>query len=66
MSIHTHARIKLLLESASLHLPNSVFSHGQSYVAVSRVTSRKGLKILADDDRGVPTNIVYKEISSAL
>jgi hypothetical protein len=41
------------------------FAHGQFYVAISRVISRKGLKVLAHES-GVPTvetrNIVYREV----
>jgi hypothetical protein len=53
------------LKKVGVYLPKPVFSHGQFYVAISRVTSKEGLKVLALDESGNPTtqtrNIVYKE-----
>lgn len=52
------------LEMVGLFLPNSVFTHGQLYVAISRVTSPTGLKLFINDERGFSTcttqNVVYK------
>lgn len=54
------------LGKVGLFLPRPVFSHGQLYVAVSRVKSRKGLKILITDKDGKPEdttmNVVFKEV----
>ena len=58
------------LARVGLYLPKPVFSHGQLYVAFSRVTSKKGLKVLALDEEGLPidktTNVVYKEVICSL
>ncbi|CAF1945400.1 BnaC07g00020D [Brassica napus] len=43
------------LSEVGIFLPRPVFSHGQLYVAVSRVTSKKGLKILIVDSEGQGT-----------
>lgn len=53
------------LKQVGVYLSQPVFSHGQLYVAISRVTSRSGLKVLLTDEDGPcinnTLNVVYKE-----
>lgn len=54
------------LYAVTVYLKRPVFTYGQLYVAVSRVTAKQGLKILIEDDHCACTdetrNIVYREI----
>ncbi|XP_057432883.1 uncharacterized protein LOC130725697 [Lotus japonicus] len=54
------------LSHVGLYLLRLVFTHGHLYVALSRVKSRKGLKVLIVDEQGVVSsstrNVVYKEV----
>ena len=58
------------LSTVGVYLKKPVFTHGQLYVAISRVTSNKGLKILIENEDGTCTdttkNIVYPEVFSAM
>jgi ATP-dependent DNA helicase PIF1 len=58
------------LDNVGLYLPKEVFSHGQFYVAISRVTRKECLKILIYDKEKrkeniyptTTTNVVFKEV----
>ncbi|CAA0385757.1 putative DNA helicase [Arabidopsis thaliana] len=55
------------LSKVGLYLPRQVFSHGrQMFVAISKVKSRAGLKVLITDKDGNPQeeakNVVFKEL----
>ncbi|CAN1837197.1 ATP-dependent DNA helicase PIF1 [Linum perenne] len=54
------------LHQVGICLKRQVFTHGQLYVALSRVTKKSGLSIISCDEDGHPTrimnNIVYHEV----
>jgi len=50
------------LSKVGLYLSRPVFTHRQLYIAISRVTSKKGLQILIlDEVTTTTTNVVYKK-----
>ena len=50
------------LNQMGLYLPQPVFSHGQLYVALSRITSYHSIKVLINDNQDCTKNVVYNEI----
>jgi len=54
------------LNEVGVYLPRPVFSHGQLYVALLRISSSSGLKVLTCNQRGIPTdvtkNVVYEDV----
>ncbi|CAG7877134.1 unnamed protein product [Brassica rapa] len=62
------AEVRLLsqgqsIKQVALYLSRPVFSHGQLYVALSRVTTPEGLKIL-DDSEGTPRKTLLLILST--
>lgn len=50
------------LEYVGIYLNEPVFTHGQLYVACSRVTNKDNLKICIDHEKYYTKNIVYNEV----
>jgi hypothetical protein len=53
-------------EAIGVDLRSLVFTHGQFYVAASRVTSKSGLCVLLPPNTTSTCNIVYPEILQGL
>ena len=58
------------LNRVGVYLRKPVFTHGQLYVAISRVTSPEGLTMVIEDEEGAAAattrNIVYREILDSM
>lgn len=54
------------LKKVGLFLENSVFTHGQLYVAISRATSPYSIKILLQQDDNLPVNCTKNVVFSDL
>ena len=54
----------LTLKKVGMYLKTPVFAHGQLYVALSRVSSAKSIKICTErtDKTQMTPNVVYKDI----
>ncbi|GKA16514.1 ATP-dependent DNA helicase PIF1-like protein [Tanacetum coccineum] len=58
------------LSKVGFYLPRPIFTRGQLYVALLRVKSKRGLKVVVCDEEGnvlkTTTNVVYKEVFHGL
>lgn len=50
------------LEQIGIYLPDPMFTHGQFYVANSRVGNFNNLSIFINNNSNVTNNVVYEEI----
>ena len=50
------------LDFVGIFLPEHVFTHGQLYVALSRVRNSQSVAVYVNNEEGYTRNIVYKEV----
>ena len=50
------------LQFVGIYLPDHVFTHGQLYVAFSRVTDPSALAVCLNNPEGFTRNIVFQEV----
>ena len=50
------------LDFVGVYLPENVFTHGQLYVALSRVRNSHSVAVYVDNEDGCTKNIVYREV----
>ena len=50
------------MDFVGVYLPEDVFTHGQLYVALSRVRNSQSVAVFVNNDEGYTKNIVYKEV----